>query len=125
MRSIKKIENFKKVPAYSGYLDNLIKKGYKYTSNIWKSTKVKSKETKIAINIIYKIVKKEDISNKEKKFLKAHLKDMVKILPLVAIQVIPIPIPVTPLLIIMNEKYRLNILPKDNRYILKDEDNKN
>lgn len=68
------------------------------------------------------MVKGEEVSDKEKKFLKAQSKDIVKILPLVAIQGIPIPVPITPLLIMLGKKYGFDILPKDHRDLLKDDD---
>jgi hypothetical protein len=118
MEKMQKIENFNKV---SIYLDNILKKGSLLASNVWLATKVETQETKIAIGILVKMVKGEKISDKERKFLKAQSKDIAKILPLVAIQGIPIPIPITPLLIILGKKYGFDILPKDNRDILKDD----
>jgi hypothetical protein len=43
----------------------------------------------------------------------AQSKDLVKILPLVALQGLPVPIPITPLLVIVASRYKLNILPGD------------
>ena len=119
MRKIQTFENFNKV---STYLGNVLKKGGQLASDVWSATKVESQETKIAMGILAKMVKGEDVSDKEKKFLKAQSKDIAKILPLVAIQGIPIPIPITPLLIMLGKKYGFDILPKDNRDILKDDE---
>lgn len=121
MKKIKTFENFSKI---SNYLGNVIRKGGQLASSVWTATKVESQETKIAIGILAKMVKGEEVSDKEKKFLKAQSKDIVKILPLVAIQGIPIPIPITPLLIMLGKKYGFDILPKDNRGLLKDDDTK-
>lgn len=119
MRKIKTFENFSKV---SNYLGSIVRKGGQLASSVWTATKVESQETKIAVGILAKMVKGEEVSDKEKKFLKAQSKDIVKILPLVAIQGIPIPVPITPLLIMLGKKYGFDILPKDHRDLLKDDD---
>ena len=82
---------------------------------------VEGEETKIAMNILSRMIKGEEVSEKEKLFLKAQSKDVARILPLVAISGIPIPIPITPLLIMLGKKYGFDFLPKDNRGLLKDE----
>jgi len=104
------------------YLNDLIKKGGKMASDTWEATKVEGEETKIALDILSRMIKGEQVSDKEKKFLRAQSMDIVKILPLVAISGIPIPIPITPLLIMLGKKYGFDFLPKDNRGLLKDEE---
>jgi len=104
------------------YLNDLIKKGGKMASDTWEATKVEGEETKIALDILSRMIKGEQVSDKEKKFLRAQSMDVVKILPLVAISGIPIPIPITPLLIMLGKKYGFDFLPKDNRGLLKDEE---
>ena len=56
----------------------------------------------------------------EKKFLKYQSIDLLKVLPLIAIQGIPSPIPITPLLIILGKKYGFNVLPDSHEKIKKD-----
>lgn len=104
------------------YLNDLIKKGGKMASDTWEATKVEGEETKIALDILSRMIKGEQVSDKEIKFLKAQSMDIIKILPLVAISGIPIPIPITPLLIMLGKKYGFDFLPKDNRGLLKDEE---
>lgn len=108
------------VEKVSAYLNELVKKGGKMASDTWEATKVEGEETKLAVEILSRMIKGEDVSDKEKKFLKAQSLDIVKILPLVAISGIPVPIPITPLLVILGKKYGFDFLPKDNRDILKD-----
>lgn len=123
MSKIKKFDSFnKKMSKVNTYLNDLIKKGGKIASDTWEATKVEGKETKIAIGILSRMVRGEEISNNEKKFLKAQSMDIVKILPLVFISGIPIPIPITPLLIVLGKKYGFDFLPKDHRGMLEDDD---
>lgn len=121
MKRLKKFESFNDgFEKVGNYLNELIKKGGKMASDTWKATKVEGEETKIAINILSRMIKGEDVSENEKKFLKAQSKDIARILPLVAISGIPIPIPITPLLIMLGKKYGFDFLPKDHRGILND-----
>ena len=64
----------------------------------------------------------DSITDDEKTFMKAQGKDLLKILPLVAIQGIPLPIPITPLLIMLGKKYGFDFIPKDHRGLLKDDE---
>jgi len=121
MKNIKTFESFGKMTSY---LTRVVKRGGEIASNVWSATKVESQETKIAMGILARMVKGEEVSDNEKKFLKAQSKDIVKILPLVAIQGIPIPLPITPLLIMLGKKYGYDFLPKDHRDILKDDEEK-
>jgi len=68
------------------------------------------------------MIKGEEVSEKEKTFLRAQSMDIVRILPLVAISGIPSPLPITPLLIMLGKKYGFDFLPKDHRGLLKDDD---
>jgi hypothetical protein len=93
-------------------------------SDTWESVKIEGEETKIAVYILSKMIKGEEVSEKEKTFLKAQSMDIVRILPLVAISGIPIPLPITPLLIMLGKKYGFDFLPKDHRGLLKDDEDK-
>jgi hypothetical protein len=125
MRKIKKFDSFNEgLEKVGAYLNDLIKKGGKMASDTWSATKVEGEETKIAIKILSRMIKGEEVSEKEKLFLKVHSKDIARILPLVAISGIPIPIPITPLLIMLGRKYGFDFLPKDNRGLLKDDEDK-
>lgn len=122
MKKIKKFDTFNEgLEKVGAYLNDLIKRGGKMASDTWAATKVEGEETKIAMNILSRMIKGEEVSEKEKTFLKAQSKDIARILPLVAISGIPIPIPITPLLIMLGKKYGFDFLPKDHRGLLKDE----
>lgn len=104
----------------SKYLNSVLKKGGEITSDVWIATKRESKETKLAVGILSRMIRCQEVSDKEKSFLKEQSKDLARIIPLIAISGIPIPIPITPLLIILGKKYGFDFLPKDNGDILKD-----
>jgi len=122
MRKIKKFDSFNEgLGKFGTYLNDLIKKGGKMASDTWEATKVEGEETKLAMNILSRMIKGEEVSEKEKSFLKAQSKDIARILPLVAISGIPIPIPITPLLIMLGKKYGFDFLPKDHRGLLSED----
>jgi hypothetical protein len=123
MKKLKNFEAFNEgLGKVGNYLNDLIKKGGKMASDTWEATKRESQETKLAVGILSKMLKGEEVSEKEKSFLKEQSKDIVRILPLVAISGIPIPIPITPLLIMLGKKYGFDFLPKDHRGLLKDDE---
>jgi hypothetical protein len=125
MKKIKKFNTFNEsMEKVGSYLNDLIKRGGKMASDTWEATKVEGEETKIAIEILSRMIKGEEVSDKEKSFLRAQSMDIVRILPLVAISGIPIPLPITPLLIMLGKKYGFDFLPKDHRGLLKDDKDK-
>lgn len=116
---IKKFQNFNEgVEQIYSHINNLIKKGGKFAGDVWETTKRESQETKIAIRIIGRMISGEDVSDGEKEFVRKQSGDLARILPLIAIQGIPIPIPITPLLIVLGKKYGYDFLPKDHRDLL-------
>jgi hypothetical protein len=123
MKKIKKFKTFNEGMGKVGaYLNDLIKKGGKMASDTWEATKIEGEETKIAIEILSRMIKGEEVSDKEKSFLRAQSMDVIRILPLVAISGIPIPLPITPLLVMLGKKYGFDFLPKDHRGLLKDDE---
>ena len=122
MKRIKKFDTFNEgLEKVGAYLNALIKRGGKMASDTWTATKVEGEETKIAVNILSRMIKGEEVSEKEKTFLRAQSMDIVRILPLVAISGIPIPLPITPLLIMLGKKYGFDFLPKDHRGLLSED----
>ena len=122
MKRIKKFDTFNEgLEKVGAYLNDLIKRGGKMASDTWTATKVEGEETKIAVNILSRMIKGEEVSEKEKTFLRAQSMDIVRILPLVAISGIPIPLPITPLLIMLGKKYGFDFLPKDHRCLLSED----
>lgn len=88
-----------------------ISKGKEFAKSVWDATKRESRETQEAINLLAKLIKGEKITDTQKAFIKAQSIDLVKVLPLIAIQGIPLPIPITPFLIFLGKKVGFDILP--------------
>jgi hypothetical protein len=122
MKRMKKFDTFNKsFGKVADYLNRLIKRGGDFAQDVWDVTKRESQETKLAIEILRRMIKGEEVKDSEKEFLKRQSGDLVRILPLVAISGLPIPIPITPLLIVLGKKYGFDFLPKDHRGILNSE----
>ena len=79
--------------------------------DVWEATKRESKETKEVLRLLDMMIKGEDVSDEQKKFIQAQAVDIAKVLPLIAIQGIPVPVPITPFLIVLGKKVGFNILP--------------
>lgn len=88
-----------------------LKKGGDLAKEVWVGIKRESRETKEAVRLLGEIVKGHDVSQTQKDFIKAQSIDLVKILPLIAIQGIPLPLPITPFLILLGKKIGFNFLP--------------
>lgn len=100
------------------YLNKLLKRGNNLILDAWDTVKIEKEETKIAFDILKRMVKSEHVSDNEKKFLKVHSIELIKMVPLVAFQGVPMSIPITTLLVVLGKKYKFDILPKDNRNLL-------
>jgi hypothetical protein len=119
MKTIKNFQSFNEgFGKITNYLNGLLKRGGDFASEVWTVTKRESQETKIAVEILGRMLKGEEVSDSEKQFVKKQSGDLVRILPLVAISGLPIPIPITPLLILLGKKYGFDFLPKDHRGML-------
>ena len=88
-----------------------VTKGGEFAKDVWDATKREGRETKEAVRILSEIAKGNKVSDKEKEFLKAQSVDLIKVLPIIAIQGIPLPIPITPFLILLGKKVGFDILP--------------
>jgi hypothetical protein len=86
-------------------------KGKETFDKIRDGIKRESTETKEVIKLLRKANSGTILTMKEKEFIKAQALDLVKALPLIAIQGIPAPIPITPFLILLSKKVGFNILP--------------
>lgn len=99
--------------------DGLVKKVLDKFQELKKRTKSEFKETKALIRILTHAVKSYskdrdfDLDEKDKKFIKEQSTDVVKDLMILIISLIPIPIPVTPFLVIFGNKIGIDILPKE------------
>ncbi len=69
------------------------------------------KETVVAAHILQKMILGEDVSEIEKRFLRAQSGDLIKILFLISLKFIPAPIPFTPIAIFLGKKVGINVLP--------------
>jgi len=92
-------------------LKSIWSKGGKLKQDIIDGAKREGKETSKLVQLLNKMLHGNSITSDEKTFMKAQGKDLLKVLPLVAIQGIPLPIPITPLLIVLGKKFGFNILP--------------
>lgn len=101
---------------------NLYKKGTDFTKSVIQGAKREGKETAQAVEILRKMIKGEEVSDKEIQFFKAQSIDLFKVIPLVAISSIPVPIPITPLLIVLGKKYGFSVLPNSHEKIKLDEE---
>ncbi len=93
------------------FIKKSLEKGSTLAKEVWAGTKRESRETQEVIRLIGELVKGNEITDTQKKFIAAQSVDLVKILPLIAIQGIPIPIPITPFLILLGKKVGFDILP--------------
>jgi hypothetical protein len=100
---------------FTNWAKKLYDKSLDFSKSAWKAIKFESKETKDAFNILRKMIKGEDVSDNEKIFLKSQSIDLVKIIPLIAIQGIPGAIPITALLVNVGKKYNIDILPSSHK----------
>lgn len=112
---IKRFEEFIFENKAYEYAQKALKKGVELVKEIKQGVNRESKETKEAAGILQKMVMGKEVTEEEKKLLKYQSIDLLKVLPLIAIQGIPVPIPITPLLIILGKKYGFNILPDSHK----------
>jgi len=108
-------ENIEKVKK------NFFRKTCEFAKKTWVAVKREGKETKQAMLILQRMIKGEPVSDNEKKFLKSQSGDLIKCVAVVAISGIPVPFPITPLLIIVGKKYNFNVLPQDHQHLLETE----
>ena len=76
------------------------------------TAKREKQETVIAARILKRYLVEGDLTKEEKKFLKAQSTDLARILPIVAVQAVPAPIPITPVLIALGGKIGIDLVPK-------------
>lgn len=85
-----------------------------YGDRIWDLTKMESRETKEAVNILRKMISKKDVTKSEKEFLKEQSKDIVRILGTVTL-----PMPITAILVLLGKKYNFKVFPGDQKDLKK------
>lgn len=94
-------------------IKDLFTKGRDFSKKVWSAARNESQETAQAFKILKRMMRGDEVSDTEKKFLKEQGKDIARVLPLIAIQGIPVPVPITPFLIAIGKKYGFSILPGD------------
>lgn len=107
-------ESYETYGLDEGVLDMVKKavtKGGEFAKTVWDATKREGRETKEALRILSDLVQGETVSDKEKEFLKAQSVDLVKVLPVIAVSGIPVPVPITPFLIMLGKKVGIDLLP--------------
>lgn len=86
-----------------------------YVSKNWHefqdASRREKKETIVAIHILQNLIMGKEVSDSQKRFLKAQTVDLLKILVLVAFKFIPSPIPITVLAVWLGKKMNINVLP--------------
>jgi hypothetical protein len=92
-------------------LKDWFKKGTSLAKDVWEATKRESRETKEAVRLLDLLIKGQEVTKEQREFLKTQAVDLVKVLPLIAIQGIPVPVPITPFLIVLGKKVGFDILP--------------
>ena len=110
---IKSYEEFKQDlnEGLNSFIKSSLDKGSEFAKTVWFATKRESRETQEAVRILNMLIKGEDVTDTQKKFLRAQSVDLIKVIPIVAISGIPVPIPITPLLILLGKKVGFDILP--------------
>jgi hypothetical protein len=103
-----RVKKYKKTRLRRGYYKVRI-----LLRKIKKIAKREGKETVVATKILTKYVKGGDLTEKEIKFLKGQGKDIARILPLVVTSALPIPVPLTPILLALGHKIGIDFIPKD------------
>jgi hypothetical protein len=93
------------------FLKKSLEKGATFAKDVWDATKRESRETREAVRILSDLIHGKEVSDTQKKFLKAQSVDLVKVLPVIAISGIPVPIPITPFLVLLGKKIGFDILP--------------
>lgn len=110
---IKSYEEFKQDlnEGLHSFIKKSLDKGSEFAHDVWNATKRESRETQEAVRILNIMIKGEAVTDKQKQFLRAQSIDLIKVIPIIAIQGIPIPVPITPFLILLGKKFGFDILP--------------
>jgi hypothetical protein len=88
-----------------------LKKGSEFAKDVWDGIKRESRETKEVVRLLNELIQGRDVSDTQKKFIKAQSIDLVKVLPVIAVSGIPVPVPITPFLIMLGKKIGFDLLP--------------
>jgi len=92
-------------------LNAALKRGADFAKDVWVAVKRESRETKEAVRLLGELAKGKEVSQTQKDFIKAQSVDLVKAIPLIAISGIPVPVPITPFLLMLGKKIGFDFLP--------------
>jgi len=81
--------------------------------NVGRHANRERKETIIAARILRRYVTGKEPSKEELKFLKDQSIDIMRILPIVAAQAVPAPVPITPFLLALGKRIGIDMVPKE------------
>ena len=93
------------------WLDKTIKWIHTNWEDLKVATNREKKETIAAIMILRKMIAGEEVTNYQKRFLKAQTGDIIKILFHISLKFIPLPIPLSAIAIFLGKKLGVNVLP--------------
>jgi hypothetical protein len=96
-------------------LKKIIDNGTQLTQSVITSAERERKETAEALQIINKMLSGNSVTKEEKRFVRAQSMDLLKIVPLVALAMIPTPIPTATLLVVLGKKYGIDFLPNSHK----------
>ena len=93
------------------WLDKTIKWIHTNWEDLKFATRREKKETIVAIMILRKLIAGEEVTDFQKRFLKAQSVDIIKILFHISLKFIPLPIPLSAIAIFLGSKLGINVLP--------------
>ena len=93
------------------WLDKTIKWIHTNWEDLKFATRREKKETIVAIMILRKLIAGEEVTDFQKRFLKAQSVDIIKILFHIRLKFIPLPIPLSAIAIFLGSKLGINVLP--------------
>ena len=110
--------------------EGIVKKVLSKLKNVRDRAQSEIKETRALVIILSHAVKSYaknrefDLNEEDKKFIKGQSTDVIKNILLTVVAVIPLPIPLTPFLIIFGKKIGIDLTPKEHAIPVKGKKNK-
>lgn len=107
------------VKGTNNAISKLFHKSIDFTKDIWTVAKREGSNTNKAFIILRKMMRGEKVTEQEIEFFKAQRSNILKLIPIVAIQGLPMgTVALTPILRAIEKRYKIDIFPKDNSNIL-------
>ena len=122
MSKFKKFSTRESEEILENILTDLSKKIWKnsvdFSKDTWKSISKENEDTKLAFNILLRMVKGEKVSKGEKNILKKQSKDLLKITYAVSLTALSTPIALITLLFVVGSKYKFDIFPDKDKDLI-------